>query len=202
VRFSTVASTSARQVRVRHGTLTWRRDDLGEFAAERLPGESAQPVPAGCVRARAVTAQIRGKRRQIPSAYLWYRDLGGSIKKTMKTAPALALIAIGAILAFAVHAHPRFFSFQIAGWVIMLTGIAGLVIPRRNHRWVRRVTSRAGATARTGRDRDLPINQAFRRRLSPAVMPSPRPDPPAEEADGTGPTPNLPKETVEEFYEE
>jgi hypothetical protein len=120
----------------------------------------------------------------------------------MKTAPALALIAIGAILAFAVHAHPRFFSFQIAGWVIMLTGIAGLVIPRRSRRWVRRVSSRAGAAARTGRGRHLPITQAFRRRLSPATAPSPLPDPAVEEASGTGPSPDVPKETVEEFYEE
>ncbi len=58
----------------------------------------------------------------------------------MKTAPALALIAVGAILAFAVHAHLRLFSFQIAGWVLMLTGIAGLVIPGRGYSWVRRVT--------------------------------------------------------------
>jgi hypothetical protein len=120
----------------------------------------------------------------------------------MKTAPALALIAIGAILAFAVHAHPRFFSFQIAGWVIMLTGIAGLVIRRRGHRWVRRVTSRSGAAARAGGGRRLPVNQAFRRRLSPAAVPSPRPDPAAKEADGTGPSPDAPGETVEEFYEE
>jgi len=127
---------------------------------------------------------------------------GREYKKTMKTASALALIAVGAILAFAVHAHPRFFSFQIAGWVIMLTGIAGLVIPRRGHRRVRRVTRRAGAAARTGHDRHLPVDQAFRRRLSPAVVPSPLADPAAEEAEGTGPSPDLPKETVEEFYEE
>jgi hypothetical protein len=114
----------------------------------------------------------------------------------------LALIAVGAILAFAVHAHPRFFSFQIAGWVIMLTGIAGLVVPRRGRRRVRRVTRRAGAAARTGRGRHLPVNQAFRRRLSPAVVTSPPPGSAAEEADGTGPGPDLPKETVEEFYEE
>jgi hypothetical protein len=120
----------------------------------------------------------------------------------MKTAPALALIAIGAILAFAVHAHPRYFSFQIAGWVIMLTGIAGLVIPRRGNRWVRRVTRRAGAAPRTGRARHLPINQAFRRQRNPAAAPSPLPDPDAEEAEGAGPSPEMPKETVEEFYQE
>jgi hypothetical protein len=119
----------------------------------------------------------------------------------MKTAPAFALIAIGAILAFAVHAHPRYFSFQIAGWVLMLTGIAGMVIPRRGHRWVRRVTSRSSAAARTGRGRRLPINRAaLLQRLSPATVPSQGPEPPAEEADGTGSS--MPGETVEEFYEE
>jgi len=120
----------------------------------------------------------------------------------MKTAPALALIAIGAILAFAVHAHPRFFSFQIAGWVIMLTGIAGLVIPRRGYRRVRRITRRSGAAASTGQGRRLAVKQAFRRRLTPAAVPSPLPDPAAEEADGTGQSPDLRGETVEEFYQE
>ena len=79
----------------------------------------------------------------------------------MKTGPALALIAAGAILAFAVHAHLRFFSFQIAGWVIMLTGIAGLVIPRRGHSWLRRVTRRPRAAA--GADGDRRLRRVTRR---------------------------------------
>ena len=80
---------------------------------------------------------------------------------TMKTGPALALIAVGAILAFAVHAHLNFFSFQIAGWVIMLTGIAGLVIPRRGHSWLRRVTRRPGTAA--GADGGGRLRQVTRR---------------------------------------
>ena len=57
----------------------------------------------------------------------------------MKTATALtARMAIGAILAFAVTAQPSFFSFHIAGWVLMLTGIAGVAIPRRGYGWLRR----------------------------------------------------------------
>ncbi len=56
----------------------------------------------------------------------------------MKTATALTVVAIGAILAFAVTAQPSFFSFHVAGWVLMLTGIAGAAIPRRGYGWLRR----------------------------------------------------------------
>jgi hypothetical protein len=56
----------------------------------------------------------------------------------MKTATGLALIAIGAILAFAVKARPAYFDIQVAGWVIMLTGVAGLAIPRSGYGWLRR----------------------------------------------------------------
>jgi hypothetical protein len=122
----------------------------------------------------------------------------------MKTGPALALIAVGAILAFAVHAHLRFFSFQIAGWVIMLTGIAGLVIPRRGYGWLRRVTRRPHTAAGSGGGGRMPIGWTSRRRPNPAVVPSLPPDPVAEEAvDGTVPSPVLPGETVEEeFFQE
>jgi hypothetical protein len=101
----------------------------------------------------------------------------------------------------------------------MLTGIAGLVIPRRGHSWLRRVTRRprtaAGADGdrRTRRSRAaagsggggrLPIGWTFRRRPSAAVVPSPPPDPVLEEpADSTVPGPVLPGETVEEeFFQE
>ncbi len=56
----------------------------------------------------------------------------------MKTATALTVVAIGAILAFAVTAQPSFFSFHVAGWVLMLTGLAGVAIPRRGYGWLRR----------------------------------------------------------------
>jgi|GraSoi2013_100cm_1033763.scaffolds.fasta_scaffold152818_2 hypothetical protein len=56
----------------------------------------------------------------------------------MKSATALTLLAIGAIFAFAVTAHPSFVNFQVLGWVLMLTGIIGLVIPRRGKSWLRR----------------------------------------------------------------
>ena len=56
----------------------------------------------------------------------------------MKTANGLMLVALGAILAFAVRGHPSFLNIQVAGWVIMLTGVAGMVLPRRGYGWLRR----------------------------------------------------------------
>ena len=59
----------------------------------------------------------------------------------MRTASCLTLIAIGAIFTFAVTAHPSFLNLQIAGVVIMATGVAGLLLPRRRQQgWLRRRT--------------------------------------------------------------
>jgi hypothetical protein len=58
----------------------------------------------------------------------------------MKTATCLALIAIGAILTFAVTAHPSFLNLQVAGVVIMLTGAAGLFLPKPSQGWLHRRT--------------------------------------------------------------
>ena len=56
----------------------------------------------------------------------------------MRTATGLFLIALGAILAFAVQGHPSWLNIQVVGWVIILTGIAGIAIPRRGYGWLRR----------------------------------------------------------------
>jgi hypothetical protein len=56
----------------------------------------------------------------------------------MKTASGLALIAIGAILAFAVTTTTPLINVHIVGWVLILTGIVGMVIPRRGYGWLRR----------------------------------------------------------------
>jgi hypothetical protein len=56
----------------------------------------------------------------------------------MKSATALTILAVGAVFAFAVTAHPSFLNLQVVGWVLMLTGIVGLVIPRRGRGWLRR----------------------------------------------------------------
>lgn len=51
----------------------------------------------------------------------------------MKTATGLTLIAIGAILAFAVTTNTSVFNLHIAGYVIILVGLAGLFIPRSRY---------------------------------------------------------------------
>jgi hypothetical protein len=56
----------------------------------------------------------------------------------MKTATGLTLIALGAVLAFAVNGHPGFLNLQVCGWIIMIVGVAGLAIPRRGYGWLRR----------------------------------------------------------------
>jgi hypothetical protein len=56
----------------------------------------------------------------------------------MKTSTALTLVAVGAILAFAVHGRLSFVNFNAAGWVIMIVGLAGLFAPPGTQRWLRR----------------------------------------------------------------
>jgi hypothetical protein len=56
----------------------------------------------------------------------------------MKTGMGLLLIGIGAILAFAVTTNTSVFNLHTAGYVIMIIGILGIVIPRRGYGWVGR----------------------------------------------------------------
>jgi hypothetical protein len=46
----------------------------------------------------------------------------------MKTGTGLAVIAIGAILAFAVTANTSVINLNVAGWVLMIVGVIGLGI--------------------------------------------------------------------------
>ena len=55
----------------------------------------------------------------------------------MKTATGLALIAVGAILAFAVSVQTPGVNLQVAGFIVALTGLAGLA-PSRASGWLRR----------------------------------------------------------------
>lgn len=64
----------------------------------------------------------------------------------MKTATGLTLVAFGAILAFAVSASPPGVNINVVGWIVMLTGVAGFLIPRRASSWLRsRVLVRTGS---------------------------------------------------------
>ncbi len=70
----------------------------------------------------------------------------------MKTGVGLAVIAIGAIFAFAVTTNTSVFNLHTAGWVLMIIGIIGIVIPRRGYGWIgRRVITRQTRWRPTGR---------------------------------------------------
>jgi len=56
----------------------------------------------------------------------------------MKTGTGLAVIAIGAILAFAVTTNTSVFNLHTAGWVLIVVGVIGLAVPRRGYAWVGR----------------------------------------------------------------
>jgi hypothetical protein len=64
----------------------------------------------------------------------------------MRTGAGLVFICIGAILAFAVTTNTSVFNLHTAGWVIMLVGLVGLVVPRRTYGWLgRRLVRRTRA---------------------------------------------------------
>jgi hypothetical protein len=118
----------------------------------------------------------------------------------MRTATGLALIAIGAILAFAVTQSPSFLNLQIVGWVLMLTGVAGMVVPRRGYGWLRR---RVVVRRPRGRDTVVEPETQIRELDSRPAFPNPRlpaTEPTAERtATGAG---QPAEETVEEYFEE
>jgi hypothetical protein len=81
----------------------------------------------------------------------------------MRTGTGLTVVAIGAILAFAVTSSPSFFNIQIAGWVIMLTGVAGMVLSRgRDYsQLLRRLRPRARVVPHDTETRALGPGQVF-----------------------------------------
>jgi hypothetical protein len=81
----------------------------------------------------------------------------------MKTATGLTLIALGAILAFAVNGHPPWLNLQVVGWVIMLTGVTGMLIPSSSYTAVRRriVRKRTGPSG--------PVTEVYERRYPPYI---------------------------------
>lgn len=125
----------------------------------------------------------------------------------MRTASGLALVAIGAILAFAVTASPSFLNLQVTGWVIMLTGIVGMVVPRRGYGWLRRRVvvrrpSRGGVGDPVRGRPALGIGGMMHRRPGPPdTLTEPQLSRAATESTISG-TAHPAEETVEEFFEE
>jgi hypothetical protein len=92
----------------------------------------------------------------------------GRKEANMKTATALALIAIGAILAFAITKQPSFFNLHIAGWVLMLTGVVGLVVPRRRYGWLRtRTVKHRGQAEQAVTVEEVAVEPRFSALLAP-----------------------------------
>jgi Domain of unknown function (DUF6458) len=69
----------------------------------------------------------------------------------MRTGTGLTLLAIGAMLAFAVTTNTSVFNLHIAGVVLMLTGIAALLLTSRSRAWLnRRLVQRRIRRSRNG----------------------------------------------------
>src|SRR6478736_1960256 len=106
----------------------------------------------------------------------------------MRTATGLALVAIGAIFAFAVTTSPSFLNLQVVGWILILTGVAGLVVPRRGYGWLRRRVvvrrPRGQAVAANGEPRRFRDSRWFQRNAIP--------DPRLSATEGTVPEGSVP----------
>jgi hypothetical protein len=115
----------------------------------------------------------------------------------MKTATSLALVAIGAIFAFAITRSPSFLNLQVVGWVLMLTGGAGALVPRRGYGWLRRsvVVKNDEADGDPDRPAPQPRQQRFSRLLVPGGLISSRRGP-------VQPGGQVERETIEEYIEE
>jgi Domain of unknown function (DUF6458) len=86
----------------------------------------------------------------------------------VKTASGLTLLAIGAVLAFAVHGHPWFINLQVVGWIIMVIGLVGMFVPRSGYGWLRRQM-----VTRTGPD-GPPRVSVRQKRYPPYIMINPK----------------------------
>jgi Domain of unknown function (DUF6458) len=106
----------------------------------------------------------------------------------MKTATGLTLIAIGAVLAFAVNGHPWFLNLQIVGWIIMVIGVIGLVIPRSGYGWLRRqVVTRRGPDGRQ-------VVSVQQKRTPPYIMLNPAAAAEPEIVSESAPIPGVPED--------
>jgi hypothetical protein len=117
----------------------------------------------------------------------------------MKTATSLGLVALGAIFAFAITRSPSFLNLQVVGWVLMLTGAAGAIIPRRGSGWLRRRVvvrdEEAAEDEPAATTAAQPQRQRFSRLLVPGGLLSSRH--PSLQSAG-----RVEQETIEEYVEE
>ena len=87
----------------------------------------------------------------------------------MKIGSSLALICVGAILAFAVTTNTSVFNLHTAGWVIMLIGVIGLLLPGRTAGWLgRRLLVRR--TYPGGRVEQVPVSPYVARNPGTTVI--------------------------------
>lgn len=123
----------------------------------------------------------------------------------MSKAAGLTLLALGAILAFAVNGHPSWLNIQVVGWVVMATGLAGMLIPASGYAAVRRRVIRR----RTGPNG--PITEVDERRYPPYIRLNPNAMTPVEDhADlvasredlGTQQVPPPGVDTIDEYVDE
>ena len=93
----------------------------------------------------------------------------------MKTATSLTLVAVGAILAFAISAHISWLNLPVIGWILILTGVAGAIITRST--WLRRtvVKRRPAAAAADRTAQRPPPSQRLVAGRRPAVAPDATP---------------------------
>jgi hypothetical protein len=112
----------------------------------------------------------------------------------MKPATSLTLVAIGAILAFAVTSHPHWLNLQVAGVVILLVGVAGLILNRTGYGWLRRrVVLRRGSRGPVYGHVDQTNYPASYAMIDPAALQNVQPAPDAEEIVEPSPTvPDVP----------
>jgi hypothetical protein len=109
----------------------------------------------------------------------------------MSRATSLTVIAVGAIFAFAITTSPSFLNLQVVGWILMATGVAGLLLERRSRDWLRRTVIVRGSPD---------ISRSNRRTQTQIAAPAPDEHPSAD-----GPTQPLgeqvERETIEEYIE-
>jgi hypothetical protein len=90
----------------------------------------------------------------------------------MKIGSSLALVCIGAILAFAVTTNTSVFNLHTAGWVLMVIGVIGLLLPNRTAGWLGRrlLVRRTYPGGRAGR-----VSPYAARRPGPSALEPGRP---------------------------